>query len=144
MIRTLSSWIALATPIYATLCLRAEGQPAPPSAAPEVHISAQLPAQASDDASALAEKLQNPIANLISFPFQNNTNFNVGPNTGTQHSLNIQPVIPIHDGWTWGIGPAVVAVRTTLPWVYGLLVNTVFSQGGTSGPSGTRYNFWPL
>lgn len=25
------------------------------------------------------------------------------------------------------------------PWVYGLLVNTVFSLGGTSGPDGTKY-----
>ena len=28
---------------------------------------------------ALAKKLQNPIGDLYSFPFQNNTNFNYGP-----------------------------------------------------------------
>jgi len=39
----------------------------------------------------------------------------------------------------WGMGPAVVAVRTAHPWVYGLLVNTVFSLGGTSGPGRTSY-----
>lgn len=31
------------------------------------------------DSGNLAQEAQNPIANLISVPFQNNTNFNVGP-----------------------------------------------------------------
>ena len=52
--------------------------------------------QQCEDATALAKKLQNPIGDLYSFPFQNNTNFNTGPNKGTQDILNIQPVIPIH------------------------------------------------
>ena len=43
----------------------------------------------------LAKLTQNPVGNLISVPFQNNTNFNVGPQNGTQNILNIQPVIPI-------------------------------------------------
>ena len=43
----------------------------------------------------LAKLAQNPVGNLISVPFQNNTNFNVGPLSGTQNILNIQPVIPI-------------------------------------------------
>ncbi len=42
----------------------------------------------------LAKLAQNPIANLISVPFQNNTNFNYGPDRGVQDILNIQPVIP--------------------------------------------------
>jgi hypothetical protein len=46
--------------------------------------------------SELAKKLQNPIADLISIPFQNNVNFGYGPNDNTQNILNIQPVIPIH------------------------------------------------
>jgi hypothetical protein len=33
-----------------------------------------------------------------------------------------------------------VAVRTTDHWVTGLLINNVFSMGGSSGPGGTRYN----
>ena len=32
----------------------------------------------------LAKESQNPIANLISVPFQNNFNFGVGPNDATQ------------------------------------------------------------
>jgi hypothetical protein len=43
----------------------------------------------------LAKKAQNPIANLISLPFQNNTNFGVGSLVRTQNILNIQPVIPV-------------------------------------------------
>jgi hypothetical protein len=56
-----------------------------------------------DDASALAAKLQNPIADLISLPFQNNTNFNVGPNKGTQDILKIQPAIPFHLNQDWNL-----------------------------------------
>ncbi|MHC5063751.1 MAG: hypothetical protein ACYTG5_07240, partial [Planctomycetota bacterium] len=33
-----------------------------------------------DQATELARKTQNPIADLISVPFQNNINFGVGPN----------------------------------------------------------------
>lgn len=43
----------------------------------------------------LAKKIQNPIADLISVPFQNNINFGYGPDKDTQNVLNIQPVIPI-------------------------------------------------
>lgn len=42
----------------------------------------------------LREQSQNPVANLISLPFQNNTNFGVGQFDRTQNILNIQPVIP--------------------------------------------------
>jgi hypothetical protein len=41
-----------------------------------------------DSATALAKKLQNPVGDLYSFPFQNNTNFNCGPHKGTQDILN--------------------------------------------------------
>lgn len=52
------------------------------------------PAYAAMSAEELAELAQNPVGNLISLPMQNNTNFNVGPQDGTQNILNIQPVIP--------------------------------------------------
>ncbi len=58
--------------------LRAQNVQSP--VAPQVHVGvSQPPAPPEDNASALAAKLQNPIADLISVPFQNNTNFNVGP-----------------------------------------------------------------
>lgn len=42
----------------------------------------------------LENKIQNPIANLISIPFQNNMDFSIGPDDRTRNTLNIQPVIP--------------------------------------------------
>jgi hypothetical protein len=51
-----------------------------------------LAKQTSD--SDLAKQAQNPIANMISLPLQNNTNFGIGPNNETNNILNVQPVIP--------------------------------------------------
>jgi len=45
----------------------------------------------------LREAAQNPIADLISLPFQNNTNFDIGHTDNTQNVLNIQPVYPGFD-----------------------------------------------
>jgi hypothetical protein len=72
------------------------------------------PAHAQEKLSAeqLAKLAQNPIANLISVPFQNNINFNYGPRDGTQNILNIQPVIPFSLGKDWNL-----ITRTILPIV---------------------------
>ena len=43
----------------------------------------------------LAKAAQNPVADLISLPLQNNTNFGIGPDDKTQNILNIQPVYPL-------------------------------------------------
>ena len=51
--------------------------------------------EASDEAAELAKQLQNPVASLISVPFQANWDFGIGPNDATRFTLNIQPVIPI-------------------------------------------------
>jgi hypothetical protein len=48
-----------------------------------------------EDATAeLAKAAQNPIASMISLPFQNNTDFNYGPLDKTRSVTNIQPVLP--------------------------------------------------
>ena len=49
----------------------------------------------------LARAAQNPVADMISLPFQNNFNFNVGPHKQLQNVLNVQPVVPItlNDDW---------------------------------------------
>jgi hypothetical protein len=58
-------------------------------------MAASLPVHAELSAEELAKLAQNPVGNLISVPFQNNTNLNFGPEKGTQNILNIPPVIPI-------------------------------------------------
>jgi hypothetical protein len=83
--------------------------------------------------------------------------FGTGPIT---FSAFLSPSKPV-DGWLWGVGPAVqvpvisnstlgsnvwgagptgVIVYSKGPWVGGVLVNNVWSVGGTSAPGGTRYN----
>ena len=52
---------------------------------------------------ALAKASQNPVANLISVPFQNNTNFPIGSYDRVQNVLNIQPVIPIQLDKDWNL-----------------------------------------
>jgi hypothetical protein len=44
----------------------------------------------------LAKEAQNPAADLISIPFQNNFNFGYGPYGNLQYILNIQPVVSSH------------------------------------------------
>jgi hypothetical protein len=83
-------------------------------------------ARAELSAEDLAKIAQNPVGNLISVPFQNNTYFNVGPLDGTQNVLNIQPVIPISISDEWNI-----ITRTILPVVS--LPAFAPGQGGTSG-----------
>lgn len=46
------------------------------------------------EAADLARKLSNPIADLVSVPFQFNWEQGVGPNNGTRFILNVQPVVP--------------------------------------------------
>ena len=60
----------------------------------------------------LAKKSQNPIADLVSLPFQSNTNFNAGPFNRAQEVLNIQPVVPLHINADWNM-----ISRTIIPLV---------------------------
>lgn len=74
---------------------------------------ATTPARAELSAEELAKLAQNPVANLISFPLQNNTNFNTGPLNGTQNILNVQPVIPLELNADWNL-----ITRTILPLIW--------------------------
>ena len=68
---------------------------------------------AATNSDALRKAAQNPVASLISVPFQNNNNFNIGPHERTQDVLNIQPVIPIKLSNKWNL-----ITRTILPIVW--------------------------
>jgi len=105
------------------------------------------PARAAEQsAEELAKAAQNPVADLISLPFQNNTNFNVGPENGVQNVLNIQPVIPIRLAPNWNL-----ITRTIFPVVsqppFGPGQNTQFGLGDTFfsaflSPAGPGQFFW--
>lgn len=58
---------------------------------------------ASDDDAELQKKLANPVADLITVPFQLNANFNTGPLDKTQHTLNVQPVYPAKLEGRWSL-----------------------------------------
>lgn len=44
---------------------------------------------------AIEKAAQNPIASVYVLPFQNNTQYGIGPDDRTQNVMNIQPVIPV-------------------------------------------------
>jgi hypothetical protein len=58
---------------------------------------------AADSTEELAKKTQNPVADLISVPFQSNFNFNTGPRDKMVYVLNVQPVIPIELNEDWNL-----------------------------------------
>jgi hypothetical protein len=66
-----------------------------------------------DEATELAKKLTNPVASLISVPFQANEDFHMGQtDKGYKFTLNFQPVVPISLGHNWNL-----IVRTILPYI---------------------------
>ena len=54
-----------------------------------------------DEIAELARATQNPVADLISLPFQYNVFFETGPKGGTQNVLLVQPVLPFHLNEDW-------------------------------------------
>ena len=67
----------------------------------------------------LSKQAANPVADLMSFPFQNNLNFNYGDYDRNLNVLNIQPVIPFAGGR--------IITRTIFPFV---CIPDFFSETG--------------
>jgi len=96
--KTKNGWLVLLVVVFlAGMVSAADPAPAEPPAAD----SAPAQPAAKSDATELAKKVQNPVADLISLPLQNNTYFEVGPDGKTQNVLLVQPVIPVglNDDW---------------------------------------------
>lgn len=68
------------------------------------------PVGAAESETELAKKTQNPVADLISIPLQDNMSFGIGPNNRVRNDLNVQPVIPINLTREWNL-----ITRTILP-----------------------------
>ena len=68
----------------------------------------------------LAKKLSNPVASLISVPFQANWEYGVGPEEKTRFFLNFQPVMPFSLNEDWNlIARVIVPVLSQPPLVAG-------------------------
>ena len=103
-------------------------------------VSAALPAlstagaQKSEAETAnLAQAAQNPVANLISLPLQNNMDLTVGDKQ-VRNVLNVQPVLPFE------MGPVNLITRTIVPVVWQPDVED--GSGGTFGLGDTQLSMF--
>ncbi|MGL4542407.1 MAG: hypothetical protein ACRCUI_07855 [Polymorphobacter sp.] len=98
-------------------------------AAAAVPVLAQSEAGSTLTAEAkLAAQLSNPVAALISVPFQGNWDSGGGPNgDGSKYTLNIQPVVPIDISTDWNL-----ISRTILPFI----TQTSITPGPATGQTG--------
>ena len=106
------------------------------SASPTIGVPPNVTSGPSEEAvtsqsnTALAKQLQNPLGNLVTIPFQNNTDLNVGRDKGTVDILTIQPVIPIHVSEDWN-----VITRMILPLVWSPTFQPARSVPFGTGPT---------
>jgi len=89
--------------------------PAPTQAPPAAQTQPAAGAVVSDAAALdkARKASQNPIASMISVPFQENWNFGIGDSNRVQNVFVIQPVIPVSLGSKWN-----VITRWVTPIVY--------------------------
>jgi len=81
---------------------------------------------AQNDAAEIAKQLQNPVANIISVPFQSNFDFGGGPDDdGFRYTLNVQPIIPFSLNNDWNL-----ITRTIIPFVHQDKMLDLDSQSG--------------
>lgn len=119
-------------------------------------LTAALPAggsTAAEDDTSLAKQLSNPVAALISVPFQANYDRGVGAADGDRFYVNVQPVIPftLNDDWNLisrTILPIVdqhdVAGRSGSQFGLGDLTQSLFLSPRSPGPGGLIWGAGPV
>ena len=118
-----NSWLALAVLVMLVFDSTAQGirSKVQPLSIEPTNDAATAPAATADQEADLAKKLQNPVANLISVPLQNNWDFGIGPASAMKYTCNIQPVVPVSISDHWNL-----IIRTILPVIYAEAVDNRF------------------
>ena len=83
-----------------------------------------------------AMKAQNPLADIVSMPFQNNTDFGIGEYDRTANVLNIQPIYPVPLGKEW-----LLINRLIVPFPY-TVPDAGAESGSTTGLGDISYTAW--
>ena len=84
------------------------------------------------DEEELAKKTQNPVADLISVPLQNNFNFGAGFHHNKMiYILNVQPVIPIKVSEEWNLITRIIMPVINQPSLFPTLGGLIPSTAGT-------------
>lgn len=96
------------------------------------------------NAGELARQTQNPVANLITVPFQGNWDVGIGAREAVGTTLNIQPVAPFQLTKAWNVILRVIMPLSSHPTDDGLRVNGMSDTVATAflAPSGTGRVIW--
>jgi hypothetical protein len=86
--------LVLVTALLAALPARGQGV---------AETTPALPSPAEPSAQQLAQRLSNPLADMVSVPLQFNWEQGVGPEGGTRFVMNFQPVVPFAIGRDWNL-----------------------------------------
>lgn len=112
--------------VIATFCLLALGT-----------VPGAQAQSSADQATELAKQVQNPLANLVTLPFQANFNDGVGEFDRTNFNLNVQPVVPF-PGEKWNvIARAIIPVNLLL----GYYENSEHPEGAADSQVRIQVNF---
>ncbi|MBS9718844.1 transporter [Pseudohalocynthiibacter aestuariivivens] len=106
----------------------------------------------SDDAAALARKLSNPIASLISLPFQLNYDSGYGAaGNGSRLLMNVQPVIPFKLNENWNVISRTIVPfdnrdfnNTGYSFAIGDIVQSFFFSPSEPSSSGVTWGVGPV